>query len=184
MVQPVNIPEVNSPFAPFGRGVEGPRGLLGFDFLSSLLVIRPISRSRCQTSTSYWCAFWLAASLPLVWRPGDGIVAANAGPGVGYGPSCRRQNLIFVGLSGWPANGHIGHMTKPRPAPFYCPQCRAKYEIVRMESPSVEVNQKIACISCGGPLNDREGAFILKYFLVNRPEKERASRVDVVRASR
>jgi hypothetical protein len=48
-----------------------------------------------------------------------------------------------------------------------------------MESPPIEVDEKIACICRGGPLSGREGAFILKYFLVNRPEKNRASRVDV-----
>jgi len=53
-----------------------------------------------------------------------------------------------------------------------------------MESPSVEVDEKIACIGCGGSLSGREGAFILKYFLVNRPEEKIASRFDVARASR
>jgi hypothetical protein len=53
-----------------------------------------------------------------------------------------------------------------------------------MESPPVEVDEKIACISCGGTLSGREGAFILKYFLVNRPKEKQASRFDVAGASR
>jgi hypothetical protein len=54
-----------------------------------------------------------------------------------------------------------------------------------MESlPSIEVDHKIVCLGCGETLNGREGAFILKYFLVNRPEEKRASLVDVARASR
>ena len=36
----------------------------------------------------------------------------------------------------------------------------------------------IECYHCGGPLNGREGRFILKYFLVDRPRKQiRPSRV-------
>jgi hypothetical protein len=27
----------------------------------------------------------------------------------------------------------------------------------------------VCCLSCGGPLDGRENAFILKYFLVERP---------------
>jgi hypothetical protein len=75
------------------------------------------------------------------------------------------------------------NMTKPAAPPFYCPDCKTKYQIVRMESPSIGVDDKIACISCGEPLSGRDGAFILKYFLVNRPEGKRSSRAGVASAS-
>jgi predicted RNA-binding Zn-ribbon protein involved in translation (DUF1610 family) len=78
----------------------------------------------------------------------------------------------------------IMSMTKPAASPFYCPDCKTKYQIVRMESPSIGVDDKIACISCGEPLSGREGAFILKYFLVNRPEEKQASHFNVATASR
>jgi len=29
---------------------------------------------------------------------------------------------------------------------------------------------QLVCRSCGGPLNGREGRFVLKYFLVDRPK--------------
>ena len=48
-----------------------------------------------------------------------------------------------------------------------------EYPIARRNSRSCGwngVDHKIACLGCGGPLSGRKGAFILKYFLVNRPE--------------
>ena len=60
-------------------------------------------------------------------------------------------------------------MSKLEPAPFYCPECKAKYELVRMEFPADGADPKILCIGCGTLLPGREGAFILKYFLVERP---------------
>jgi predicted Zn finger-like uncharacterized protein len=54
------------------------------------------------------------------------------------------------------------------PNPFQCPHCAAKYALVKVEAAS-PVNSKVRCVSCGGPLDGRENAFILKYFLVERP---------------
>ena len=53
---------------------------------------------------------------------------------------------------------------------FRCPTCEAKYEVVRVEAaPRPTTDREISCLSCGGPLHGREGKFILKYFLVERP---------------
>jgi RNase P subunit RPR2 len=68
-------------------------------------------------------------------------------------------------------SGHIRVM--PKPAPFYCPHCAAKYEMARIESPSAMPEIEITCLSCGEPLRGREGAFLLKYFLVERPGEHR-----------
>jgi hypothetical protein len=57
---------------------------------------------------------------------------------------------------------------KLRANPFHCPHCAAKYALVKVEAPS-PVDATVRCISCGGPLDGRENAFILKYFLVERP---------------
>jgi predicted Zn finger-like uncharacterized protein len=54
------------------------------------------------------------------------------------------------------------------PNPFQCPHCAARYALVKVETAS-PVNSEVRCISCGGPLDGRENAFILKYFLVERP---------------
>ena len=54
------------------------------------------------------------------------------------------------------------------PSSMYCPHCNAKYEVVRVEAPTTH-DRQVTCLSCGGPLAAREGAFILKYFRVDRP---------------
>ena len=65
---------------------------------------------------------------------------------------------------------------KLRPNPFQCPHCAAKYALVKVEALAPEalvpVDAKVRCISCGGPLDGRENAFILKYFLVERPRPD------------
>jgi hypothetical protein len=52
---------------------------------------------------------------------------------------------------------------------FTCPNCGAKYCLVKVEAPIALVPDcEVACRSCGGPLNGRDGDFFLKYFLVER----------------
>jgi hypothetical protein len=41
--------------------------------------------------------------------------------------------------------------------------------VVQIEAPSDPV--EITCRSCGGPLQGREGRFLLKYFLVDKRRK-------------
>jgi predicted Zn finger-like uncharacterized protein len=50
-----------------------------------------------------------------------------------------------------------------------CPHCGAAYKVVQIEAPSDPV--EITCRSCGGPLQGREGRFLLKYFLVDKRRK-------------
>jgi DNA-directed RNA polymerase subunit RPC12/RpoP len=52
-------------------------------------------------------------------------------------------------------------------ARFNCANCGAPYEVVRVEAPTT-ADGEIACLSCGVPLEAREGRFVLKYFLVGR----------------
>jgi transcription elongation factor Elf1 len=57
---------------------------------------------------------------------------------------------------------------------FNCPACGADYKVVRMEAASNETSdEKVDCRNCGGPLDARDGAFILKYFLVGPSKKSR-----------
>ena len=65
-----------------------------------------------------------------------------------------------------PSNSNLPVMYNPPPVPFDCPNCGAKYEVVLVEAPqSPQTDREITCVSCGGPMNGREGKFILKYFL-------------------
>jgi predicted Zn finger-like uncharacterized protein len=60
---------------------------------------------------------------------------------------------------------------------FHCPACGAEYKIVRMEVESAETSDaEVQCRNCGGALDGRDGAFILKYFLVGTPKKSRRKR--------
>jgi len=49
---------------------------------------------------------------------------------------------------------------------FRCPTCQAEYKVVRVEAPPTHT-APLLCLSCGGPLNNREGKFALKYFRVS-----------------
>ena len=62
-------------------------------------------------------------------------------------------------------------------------QCLILYlEIVRIEEPPRPTDREVTCLSCGGPLHGREGRFLLKYFLTDRP-KRRAYIAAVAQAS-
>jgi hypothetical protein len=55
---------------------------------------------------------------------------------------------------------------------FHCPICNALYKVVKVEAgPETPDVERIACRNCGAPLTAREGTLILKYFLVQRPER-------------
>lgn len=64
-------------------------------------------------------------------------------------------------------------MTNASPTRFECPNCGARYMVVRVEANSVSADREITCAECGGPLHGREGGFFLKYFLVERPQLRR-----------
>jgi predicted RNA-binding Zn-ribbon protein involved in translation (DUF1610 family) len=49
---------------------------------------------------------------------------------------------------------------------FFCPNCDAEYKLVRVEAPPTHDGQ-LTCLSCGGPLRNRQGRFALKYFRVS-----------------
>ena len=63
-------------------------------------------------------------------------------------------------------------MAKPDVSRFECPNCGAKYKLVRVEGDPQTLDRQIACRSCGAPLTGREGALALKYFLEDRPRRE------------
>lgn len=52
---------------------------------------------------------------------------------------------------------------------FRC-RCGAQYKVARQEAPQNREG-KITCLSCGAPLDAREGKFVLKYFRVKRPQE-------------
>jgi hypothetical protein len=50
-------------------------------------------------------------------------------------------------------------------------------EIVRVEAPpQPTADRGVKCVSCGGSLRSRQGMFVLKYFLVERPRRRAQKR--------
>jgi hypothetical protein len=54
-----------------------------------------------------------------------------------------------------------------------CPNCKALYELVRVEAGPETSNGEPTCQVCGGPLTAREGKFVLKYFLLRQAVRRR-----------
>ena len=65
---------------------------------------------------------------------------------------------------------NIEPLATPEPEPVACPNCGARYTLVRAEADRASVSGQSERRSCGGPLNGRESRFILKYLLVDRPK--------------
>jgi hypothetical protein len=83
------------------------------------------------------------------------ITASIAGPGfIRYLPvHCTGESVV----------------AKPDVSRFECPNCGAKYKLVRVEADPKIINRQITCRSCGAPFHGREGTLALKYFMVDRP---------------
>ena len=61
------------------------------------------------------------------------------------------------------------NMNPDHPEDFSCPQCQARYKIVRMTAEPGLSYLTLQCRVCREPLASTEGDTILKYFLVSRP---------------
>ena len=57
------------------------------------------------------------------------------------------------------------------PRDFACPECQARYKVVRMRTEPGESYPALQCRVCREPLASTEGDSILKYFLVGRPKR-------------
>jgi len=55
----------------------------------------------------------------------------------------------------------------PVPSLFRCSACDATYRVVKMEAPPT-FDGELACVSCGGSLQAREGGYVLKYFRIDQ----------------
>ena len=51
---------------------------------------------------------------------------------------------------------------------FTCPNCRALYQLVKVDAGPETVDQEVACRVCGAPFPGRENGFVLKYFLLRK----------------
>jgi transcription elongation factor Elf1 len=56
---------------------------------------------------------------------------------------------------------------------FRCPNCEARYHLVKVEADPQNKVRAITCRACGGPLSAQEGKYILKYFLLDKRPRTR-----------
>jgi len=49
---------------------------------------------------------------------------------------------------------------------FTCPNCKAFYQVVKVEAGPETADSEITCRICGSPLAGREGKFVVKYFFL------------------
>jgi predicted Zn finger-like uncharacterized protein len=54
-----------------------------------------------------------------------------------------------------------------------CPNCNARYEMVKVEAGPETVDREVNCRSCGASLPGREGNFVLKYFMLRKGDRVR-----------
>jgi len=95
---------------------------------------------------------------------------------VRYSPDGAEASDLPIGISSNPIQIPVISLVMGRSSSeatqFVCPTCGAAYKVVRVEAASLEADRPITCRRCGGPLNGREGRFILKYFLTDRPKAQ------------
>jgi len=53
---------------------------------------------------------------------------------------------------------------------FECPQCQARYRIVRAKAGPQTIDRPVQCKVCAQPFVSKDGEDILKYFLIDRPK--------------
>jgi len=53
---------------------------------------------------------------------------------------------------------------------FECPQCQARYKIVRVIAGPQTIDRPVQCKVCAQPFVSKDGDHILKYFLIDRPK--------------
>ena len=56
---------------------------------------------------------------------------------------------------------------------FTCPNCKALYQVVKVEAGPETVFQEVPCRVCRAALVGREGNFVLKYFLLRKAARVR-----------
>jgi hypothetical protein len=80
------------------------------------------------------------------------------------------------GLACFEFRPHSARMAKDRSETFECPNCHARYDVVRI-TPGAETREtEIFCRICEQPLRSRDGDSVLKYFLTSRSKAARRAR--------
>jgi hypothetical protein len=59
-------------------------------------------------------------------------------------------------------------LANSRLSSFFCPNCNALYQIVKVEAGPETSNREITCGVCAAPFPAGEGKFALKYFTLRK----------------
>jgi hypothetical protein len=65
--------------------------------------------------------------------------------------------------------GDNAQMGPGRPSAFVffkCPNCKALYQLIKVEAGPESVDRQITCVLCGALFPGREGGFVPKYILL------------------
>jgi hypothetical protein len=60
---------------------------------------------------------------------------------------------------------------------FTCLNCKALYQLVKVEAGLGTVDRAVTCLVCGAPLPGREGKFVLKYSLLRKTERPKKNKL-------
>jgi hypothetical protein len=58
-------------------------------------------------------------------------------------------------------------------AQFNCAICNALYHLIKVEAGPETVDRELNCRACGTLLPARDGQFVLKYFLLQKPRRRK-----------
>jgi hypothetical protein len=75
-------------------------------------------------------------------------------------------------------------MAKGRPslfAFFTRLNCKALYQLVKVEAGPETVDRALTCLACGASLPSREGELVLKYFLLRKAGRRRTNNKHQIR---
>jgi predicted Zn finger-like uncharacterized protein len=65
----------------------------------------------------------------------------------------------------------------PRFVSFSCPNCKARYQVVKVEAGPETVFDEVPCLVCGlARFPGRDGEFVVKYFLFRHVGRRRLRR--------
>jgi hypothetical protein len=90
------------------------------------------------------------------------------------GPSANWPRRNGWGLFSFARGGEITRVPfemTDHPRNFACPECHARYKVVRMRTEPGASYPTLQCIVCREPLASTEGDRILKYFLIGGPKR-------------
>jgi hypothetical protein len=146
------------------------------------------SSARCRYSDTMRIGLDLA--LPMIlragWSPVNPLASRSRDPGPRNGRVCgAKQNgimslhqvcLLHLALLFSDRDLSLSPCLIPNPHRLGARTARQSTRSFECKPPQgPTTDREITCLSCGAPLPGREGPFILKYFLVERP-KRRAGR--------